>query len=430
MTRIVKGALLTFGRSAEDYLHEPQGAVVIGDDGRILWRGASPALPEAYRSVPTDDFGGCLILPGFIDAHIHFPQYRMLAAPGKDLLDWLNRFTFPEEARYGDRDYAAAAAEKFLDRLITHGTTSALVFSSVHPESADALFAAARRRRMAIITGKTMMDRDVPAAVRDTPEEGAIESEALYRKWHGRDRLRYAVTPRFAVTSSEAQLQVARDLMTALPGALMQTHLSESPGELARIKALYPNDADYTAVYDRFGLLGGRSLFAHGVHLSDRECRRLSETGSTVIHCPTSNMFLGSGLMDMAHVGHETRPVRVAVGTDVGGGTSYSMLATLGAAYKVQMLAGYRPTALEFFHLATRRNAEALHLAAEVGALDPGKWADIVVVDPHATEVLASRQELSQSLEDTLFALAILGDDRAIRATYVAGRKVHERKVP
>ncbi|MGE0237584.1 MAG: guanine deaminase [Parvibaculaceae bacterium] len=429
MTRIVKGALLTFGASAQEHIHEPQGAVVTGDDGRILWRGARRALPEAWRSSPADDFGDCLILPGFIDAHIHFPQYRMLAAPGKDLLDWLSRFTFPEEARYGDRDYAAAAAEKFLDRLVTNGTTSALVFSSVHRECADTLFAAAHKRRMAIITGKTMMDRDVPAAVRDSPEDGAVESEALYRKWHGRDRLRYAVTPRFAVTSSEAQLKVAGDLMRALPDALMQTHLSESLGEVARIRALYPNDKDYTGVYDRFGLLSTRSLFAHGVHLSDRECRRLSETGSTVAHCPTSNMFLGSGLMSMAHLGDAARPVNVALGTDVGGGTSYSMLATLGAAYKVQMLTGYRPTAFELFHLATRRNAEILRLADEAGSLDPGKWADIVVIDPRATEVLASRQELSQSLEDMLFALAILGDDRAIRATYVAGRKVHERRM-
>lgn len=429
MTRIIKGAVLTFGPSAQDHLHEPQGAVVIGDDGRILWRGAQRALPEAYHSTPVDDFGDCLVLPGFVDAHIHFPQYRMLAAPGRDLLDWLSRFTFPEEARYGDVAYAKSAAEKFLDRLITHGTTSAMVFSSVHPVCADALFAAAGKRRMAIITGKTMMDRDVPAEVRDTPEQGAIESEALYRKWHGKDRLRYAVTPRFAVTSSEAQLGVARDLMQALPDVLMQTHLSESLGELARIRVLYPNDADYTAVYDRFGLLSAKSVFAHGVHLSDRECRRLSETGSTVAHCPTSNMFLGSGLMSMAHLGQKTRPVHVALGTDVGGGTSYSMLATLGATYKVQMLAGYRPTAFELFHLATRRNAEILRLADELGSLDPGKWADIVVIDPQATEVLASRQELSRSLEDMLFALAILGDDRAIRATYIAGRKVHERRV-
>lgn len=427
MTRIITGAVLTFGATAADYLHEPRGAVVIGDDGRILWRGARQALPEAWRAAPVDDYGGCLILPGFIDAHIHFPQYRMLAAPGKDLLDWLNRFTFPEESRYGDAAYAVAAAEKFLDRLVTNGTTSAMVFSSVHKSCAEALFAAAEKRRMAVMTGKTMMDRDVPQAVRDTPEEGARDSEALYQKWHRRDRLRYVVSPRFAVTSSEAQLRVSGELMQSLPDALMQTHLSESIGEVARIRALYPNDKDYTDVYDRFGLLSDRSLFAHGVHLSGRECARLSETGSIVAHCPTSNMFLGSGLMSMGHLGKPERPVRLALGTDVGGGTSYSMLATLGAAYKVQMLSGYRPTAFELFHLATRGNAERLRLTDEVGSLDEGKWADIVVIDPQATDVLASRQELSQSLEDMLFALAILGDDRAIRATYIAGRRIHER---
>jgi guanine deaminase len=427
MTRIVLGSLLTFGASPEDYLHEPKGAVVMGDDGHIQWRGARKALPETYRTAPKDDFGDCLIMPGFIDAHIHFPQYRMLAAPGKDLLDWLNRFTFPEEGRYGDEAYAAAAAEKFLDRLTTNGTTAAMVFSSVHRQCAEALFAAAEKRHMAIITGKTMMDRDVPVTVRDTPEAGARESEALYQRWHGKGRLRYVVSPRFAVTSSEAQLKVSRDLMQSLPGALMQTHLSESLGEIARIRELYPKDKDYTDVYDRFGLLGNLSLFAHGVHLSERECQRLSETGSIVAHCPTSNMFLGSGLMSMAQLRKGSRPVRLAIGTDVGGGTSYSMLATLGAAYQVQMLGGYKPSAFELFHMATRGNAEILRLADEVGALDSGKWADIVVIDPRATEVLASRQELSQSLEDMLFALAILGDDRAIRATYIAGRKVHER---
>jgi guanine deaminase len=427
--RLVTGSLLTFGTTPEDYLHEPRGAVVIGDDGRVLWRGARKALPEAYCKAPADDFGDCLILPGFIDAHIHFPQYRMLAAPGKDLLDWLSRFTFPEEARYGDEAYAAAAAEIFLDRLITNGTTSALVFASVHKESVEALFQAAQKRHIAVITGKTMMDRDVPAAVRDTAEGGARETQALYHRWHGKGRLRYAVTPRFAVTSSEAQLQVSGDLMQSLPDALLQTHLSESLGEIALIRKLYPNDKDYTDVYDRFGLLSERSLFAHGIHLSERECRRLSESGSIITHCPTSNMFLGSGLMSMALLRKESRPVRLAIGTDVGGGTSYSMLGTLGAAYKVQMLSGYRPTPFELYHLATRGNAEVLRLGDEAGALDAGKWADIVVIDPRATEVLASRHELSQSLEDILFALAILGDERAIRATYVAGRKVHERSL-
>ncbi len=371
-----------------------------------------------------------IVMPGFIDAHIHFPQYRMLAAPGKDLLDWLTRFTFPEESRYADLVYARQAAEIFLKRLYQHGTTAALAFCSVHKTCADALFAAADANGMALVTGKTMMDRNAIPAVQDDPETGARETAELYKAWHGKGRLRYAVTPRFAITSSEAQLKLSGELLKDLPGALMQTHLSESPGEIAFVKELFPKSKDYTDVYDSFGLLSDRSLFAHGIHLSDRECARLSEAGSTVVHCPTSNTFLGSGLMSMPHLRKAQRPVHVGIATDVGGGTSYSMLATLGEAYKVQMLSGYKPSAAELFCMATRGNAERLRIGHETGSLEPGKFADLVVLDPKATPVLASRQEVSSSLEDVLFSLMILGDDRAVRATYVAGRKVHERLSP
>ncbi len=430
MTRVIRGQTLSFGATPADWRHERKGAVVAGDDGSILWTGPAALLPQSFRAAPVDDYGDCIVMPGLIDAHIHFPQYRMLAAPGKDLLDWLSRFTFPEESRYADGAYAARAAEIFLDRLVQHGTTSALAFCSVHKTCADALFAAALHRNMALVTGKTMMDRNAIPAVQDDPETGARESEELYRQWHGKGRLRYAVTPRFAVTSTQAQLKVSGELLASLTGALMQTHLSESPGEIAMVKQLFPEAVDYTDVYDRCGLLGPRSLFAHGIHLSERECARLSESGSTVIHCATSNTFLGSGLMRMPHLRKTERPVPIAVATDVGGGTSYSMLATLGETYKVQMLAGYKPSAFELFHLATAGNAERLHLAHEVGSLEIGKWADLAVLDPHATPVLASRQEVSQSLEDVLFSLAILGDDRAVRATYIAGRKVHDRLSP
>jgi guanine deaminase len=425
---VLRGRVVSFGQDPREVIDHEKGAIVIGDDGRILWTGQSPSLPPVFQRMPAEDYGECLLLPGFVDAHIHFPQYRMLAAPGKDLLDWLNRFTFPEEARYGNPDFAAEAAELFLDRLVQHGTTSALVFCSVHKVCADRLFAAALARGMALIAGKSLMDRNAIPAVQDTAESGARDTEQLYRDWHGRDRLRYAITPRFAVTSTEAQLQVAGELLKSLPGALMQTHLSESVGEIALVKRLFPDSQDYTDIYDRFGLLSERSLFAHGVHLSDRECERLSRSGSTVIHCPTSNTFLGSGLMSMPHLSRRDRPVPLAIGTDIGGGTSYSMLATLGEAYKVQMLTGYKPAATELFRLATRGNAERLHLASETGAIEPGKWADIAVLDPCATPVLRSRHALSQSLEDILFPLMILGDDRAVRATYVAGRKLHERK--
>lgn len=426
MTLVVKGQVLSFTAEGRA-VHESRGAVVVGDDGTILWSGPLPLLPHAFRQAPADDHGSRIVMPGFIDAHIHFPQYRMLAAPGKDLLDWLTRFTFPEESRYADAAYASAAAEVFLTRLFQHGTTAALAFCSVHKACAEALFAAAERKGMALVTGKTMMDRNAIPAVQDDPETGARESEELYRAWHGKARLRYAVTPRFAITSSDAQLKLSGELLAALPGALMQTHLSESPGEIAFVKQLFPAAKDYTDVYDRFGLLGERSLFAHGIHLSERECTRLSESGSTVVHCPTSNTFLGSGLMPMPHLRKPGRPVHLGVATDVGGGTSYSMLATLGETYKVQMLAGFKPTAEQLFFMATRGNAARLGISHETGAIETGKFADLVVLDPGATPVLASRQEVSTSLEDVLFSLMILGDDRAVSATYVRGRKLHER---
>ena len=428
--RVVRGAVLTYRddpaaagpRRAVRFYR--RGAVAVGADGRIAWRGPAGRLPERFRPLPADDYGDALVLPGFIDAHIHFPQYRMLAAPGKDLLDWLNRFTYREERRYASARHAHAAAEVFLDRLVQHGTTAAVVFSSVHPTASDALFAAAERRGHAIVSGKTMMDRNAPEAVCDDPVSGTRDSEALLARWHGRGRgrLRYAITVRFAVTSTEAQLRAAGELAAAHPDCHVHSHLAESAGEIELVRRLFPWASDYTDVYDRFGLLGPRSVFAHGVHLSERECARLHETGSLVVHCPTANTFLGSGLFDGGHVGRAERPVRVGIATDVGGGTSYSMLATLGEAYKVAMLGGRKPTAHDLFHLATRGNAMHLGLDDEIGTLEAGRWADLVVLDPAATPVLADRDALSEGIEDTLFALAILGDDRAVRATYVAGR--------
>jgi guanine deaminase len=433
LPRVLRGAVLSFrddprrAASSGAHVFHEKGAVAVDQQGRIAWTGAPADLPAAYRSAPSDEHGAGIILPGFIDAHIHFPQYRMLAAPGVDLLDWLNRFTFSEEARYADAAHAAAAAETFLDRLVAHGTTAAAAYSSVHAVAAEALFTAAERRSMALITGKTLMDRNAPDAVRDEAESGTHDSESLIKQWHGRGRLRYAVTPRFAVTSTEAQLRAAGELYRSHPGAYMQTHLSESAGEIEMVKSLFPDAQDYTDVYDRCGLLGRHSLFGHGIHLSERECARLSETGSVVVHCPTSNTFLGSGLLDIDHITDPRRPVRMAVATDVGGGLSYSMLATLAEAHKVAQLRGRRLSALDAFYLATLGNARALDLESEIGSLEPGRWADIVVLDPRATPVLDSRQDLSESLEDTLFALMMLGDDRAVSATYVAGRSVYRR---
>ena len=421
--RIICGRLLSF-RDGGHIFHE-KGAVVISRQGRILWSGARSALLHEHARLAADDYGTCLVIPGFIDPHIHFPQYRILAAPAGDLMEWLARFTFPEEARYGEKSHAEAAAAVFLQRLFAAGTTAILAFSSVHKLCAEVLFSAAEAHRMALITGKTMMDRNAIPALHDDPETSARESEELLNKWHGRSRARYAISPRFAVTSSEAQLKLAGELLRAHSGVLLQTHLSESRLEIDTVRELYPDAADYTGVYERFGLLGKHSLFAHGIHLSESECRRLHETGSKILHCPTSNTFLGSGLFDMSHLQAVARPVAVGLATDIGGGTSYSMLTTMAEAYKVALLRGIRLSALQLFDMATRGNAALLGLSNEIGTLEPGAYADVTVLDPEATPILASRQPLSRSLEDILFALMILGDERAVRATYVAGTRVH-----
>ena len=428
--RVILGAVLTYrddparvgAQRAVRFFR--RGAVAVTAHGRVAWRGPAARLPQRFRGLPVDDHGTALVLPGFIDAHVHFPQYRMLAAPGRDLLDWLQRFTFPEERRYASLAHARAAAEVFLDRLVQHGTTAAVVFSSVHRGATEALFTAAERRGVALVTGKTMMDRNAPPALCDDPASGVADSETLLERWHGRGRLRYAITVRFAVTSSEAQLRAAGKLAARYPDCHVHSHLSENAAEIALVRRDFPWAEDYTDVYDRCGLLGPRSLFAHGIHLSQRECARLAAAGATIVHCPTSNTFLGSGLFDMARLRDGAHPVGVGLATDIGGGTSFSMLSTMGEAYKVAMLRGLVLSAHDLFHLATRGNAVQLGLEHEIGTLEPGRWADLVALDPAATPVLHARHALSRTLEDTLFALATLGDDRAVRATYVAGKQV------
>ncbi len=406
----------------------PGGALAL-KDGRVAWRGAAAELPADVGTAPQRDYGSCLVLPGFVDPHVHFPQYRIVAAGGRGLLDWLDRFAFPEEARYADGAHAAAAAEVFLDLLLAHGTTAALVFSTVHEEAADRLFAAAERRGMALAAGKTLMDRNAPAALRDDTETGLRASERLHARWHRRGRLRYAVSPRFAVTSGAAQLAAAGEFLKSHPGALMQTHLSETREEIDEVARLFPDCIDYTDVYDRAGLLGPRSLFAHGVHLSARERERLGEAGAAVVHCPTSNGFLGSGLFDIgpyAPAAGQAAP-RLAVATDIGGGTSYSLPATLGSAYRTAQLRGRRLAPERAFYLATLGNAEALDMEDEIGRLEPGYYADLTVLDPCATPLLAAREALSETLADTLLALMILGDDRIVRASWAAGRQLHPK---
>ncbi|MEZ5870911.1 MAG: guanine deaminase [Nitratireductor sp.] len=411
------------------YRFHENGAVAIGQDGIIDWVGDRSELPAQYSSLPKTDHGTSLILPGFVDAHLHFPQYRMLAAYGKDLLDWLNRYTFIEEQRYGDSAIAAGAAGFFLDELIANGTTSCLAFSTIHPVALDALFEAANQREMAVISGKTMMDCNAPAGLSDTPQSAYDDSNALIRKWHGKGRLQYAITPRFAVTSTEAQMEVAGALKQEHPELVLQTHLSENRAEIETVARAFPWSKDYTDVYDHYGLLSERAFFAHGIHLSERELHRLHETGASVVHCPTSNNFLGSGLFRYHHSRQADRPVSVGIGSDIGGGTSYSMLQTMRDAYLVSQLVGSRISAFDAFYLATLGNARLLHLDDELGRIEPDRQADIIVLDPAATPAMAVRDAISHSLHDILFALMIMGDDRAVRETYIRGVALKRKAV-
>lgn len=422
--QIISGQLLEFTSDPslggeEPYTHITKGVLVM-DQGKILWRGNTSDLPAKYKSLPIENYPDCLIMPGFIDAHLHFPQYRMIAAFGKDLLDWLNRYTFIEEQRYGDEDIASAAATFFLDELARNGTTSCLAFSTIHPVALDALFSEADARNMALISGKTMMDRNAPEGLMDTATTAYDQSKALIEKWAGKPRLGYAVAPRFAVTSTQAQLEAAGALFKEFPETWMQTHLSENHGEIASVAKDFPDAKDYTDVYDHVGLLGEKALFAHGVHLSERELARLSESGSAIVHCPTSNNFLGSGLFKY-HATHKAN-VKIAFGSDIGGGTSYSMLETMRDAYIVSQLAGERISAFDAFYGSTLGNARVLGLDNEIGTLNVGSYADIVVLDPQATPIMKERHALSQSIHDVLFALMIMGDDRAIKQTYIAGK--------
>ena len=398
------------------------GALII-DGPRIAAVGEAGALLEP--GLPVTDHGDALVLPGLIDTHIHYAQAQVIGSYGAQLLDWLNRYTFPAERRFADPAHCAAEADIFLAELFRHGTTTAVVYPTVHASSVEALFAAASTHDMRLLTGKIMMDEG-PEGLRDTPESGYRDSKALIERWHGSDRLGYVVTPRFAVTSSEAQLAAAGALLAEHQDCWLQTHLSENHQEIATVAARFPGALDYLDVYDRAGLVGARSLFGHCIHLSERERRRMSEADAVACFCPTSNLFIGSGLYDLAAMRAPTAPVRVALATDVGGGTSYSMLRTAAEAYKVLQLQGQSWPAFEAFHTMTLGNARALGLEAEIGTLEPGSHADLAVLRPEAMPALAHRLAVIDkgALEERLFALMTMGDERTVAATYVAGHEV------
>jgi guanine deaminase len=415
------------GNPAKAFVHEPDG-LVICRDGLIANVGPYATFKaELPLGVAIADYSGSLIAPGFVDTHIHYVQTGIVGAQGKQLLDWLKDYTFIAEQDFADEAVARDTARVFCDELVRNGTTTALVFCSVHAGSVDALFEEAERRNLRLIAGKVLMDREAPPALTDTARSGYEESKKLIAKWHGRGRALYAITPRFAVTSTPEQLELAGSLWREHPEVFVQTHIAENRDEIARVRELFPERRDYLDVYAHYGLTGRRAVLAHGVHFGESEFARCHESGTAVSHCPTSNTFLGSGLFAMREARDPRRPVHVGLGTDIGGGTSFSLLTTMGEAYKVAQLRGEPIDAVEAFYLATLGGARALALDDRLGTIAPGYEADMVVLNPRATPLMAFRNARSNSITEMLAVLATIGDDRAVRATYVAGRLAHAR---
>ncbi|MEM9537877.1 MAG: guanine deaminase [Cyanobacteria bacterium P01_E01_bin.42] len=400
--------------------------LLVVENGYIQALGNYEEISERYPNISIQHYRDRLILPGFIDLHIHCPQTEMISAYGEQLLEWLNKYTFPTERKFKEKTYAKKISAFFLDELLKNGTTTALVLTTVFPESTDAFFEEARDRNLRAIAGKVMMDCNAPDYLKDTAQSSYEETKKLIQKWHKTDRLLYAVTPRFAATSTGEQLQLAGKLLQEFPDVYLHTHLSENVKEVEWIKELFPNCANYLDVYDRAGLVGDRSIFAHGIQLSEAEFQRLSEANSAIAFCPTSNLFLGSGLFKLHRAKSKEMPIKVGLATDVGAGTSFSLFQTASEGYKVAQLQGQKLSPFQALFLGTLGGARALNLEDKIGNFDEGKEADFIVINLQATPLLALRNEgeIPKTLEeigDRIFALLMLGDDRAISETYIMG---------
>lgn len=425
---LIRGRLLSFRRAPEhagdreSYLYEEDGALLVRD-GKIAAVGAyGEVKPKAGTETSEIDHRPHLILPGLIDCHVHFPQMQVIASYAANLLEWLNTYTFPEECRFVESAHAERIATQFFDEFLRQGTTTAVAYCSVHKASADAFFAESLKRGTLMIGGKVMMDRNAPQGLLDTPQLGYDETRAVIEQWHGKGRNHVAITPRFAITSTPEQMAMTQKLAEEFPDLHIQTHLSENHDEIRYTCELYPDAKDYTDIYARYGLLRKKALFGHAIHLSDREADAMAESGAVAVHCPTSNLFLGSGLFPLKAIQRREKPVTVAVATDIGGGSSYSMFKTMDEAYKIQQLLGERLNPLESFYHMTLGNAVALDLADRIGTLDASTDADIVVLNAAATPAMRLRMETVTSLSEELFLLQTLGDDRSVVETYVAGK--------
>ena len=382
----------------------------------------TPNLNPAYDNAERIDHGDHVIMAGVVDTHVHYPQTAIIASWGKRLIDWLNTYTFPEEMRFGDPDYAAEIAGRYIDFALRNGTTSMASYCTIHPESVEAFFTAAADRNMCVVAGKTCMDRNAPDGLRDSAKSAYDDSETLIERWQGKGRAHYAITPRFSPTSTPEQLEALGALWAEHPECLMQTHLSEQTDEITWVRELFPNARDYLDTYETFGLLGERGLYGHAIHLEPREMDRLAEVGASVVHCPTSNTFIGSGLFDTA--GMMSRGINLGLATDTGGGSSFSMLRTMAAAYEIAQLRGVVLHPAQLLWLATCGSARALHLDDQIGNIAPGMAADMVVLDLASTPEIAQRSARAEDIWEEIFPTIMMGDDRAIAATYVAGQKI------
>lgn len=416
------------GDDAQYYEYFGDGLLVI-ESGHIRDCGDAKELLASYQaaglSLDVTDYSGKLIMPGFIDTHTHYPQTDVIGSYGTQLLDWLNTYTFPMEARFADLDLANDVANFFCDELLRNGTTTAMVFATVHENSVDAIFNAANSRDMRLIAGKVMMDRNAPENLCDTAQTSYQQSRDLIQKWHGKDRLSYAITPRFAPTSTEKQLELAGQLFAEFDDVYLQSHVAENTDEVAWVKELFPWSRSYLDVYDHYGLLGKRAMYAHCIYLDEQDRQRMADTQTAMAFCPTSNLFLGSGLFDMNTA--QVMGIPVGMATDVGGGTSFSMLQTLNEAYKVLQMNGQSLSPFQAFYQATLGSAQSLQLEHKIGNFEVGKEADFIVLDLTATPLMERRMAHTNNLKEQLFALMILGSDRNIQATYTMGESRYQK---
>ncbi len=431
MKTAIRGSVLTFKNDPfkhemKDCMIYEEDAIIVMEDGKITQFGkSSEILKDLPENIKIETYKDSLITAGFIDSHVHYPQTEMIAAYGKHLIDWLNNYTFIAEQGFADKSHAQEVADVFLKEQFRNGVTSSAVYSTVFSQSVDALFEEAAKYNMRLMTGKVCMDRHAPEALLDTPQRAYDESKALIEKWHKKGRAEYIITPRFAPTSTEEQLELVGSLANEYPDTLIQSHLSENVNEVAWVKELFPSCKNYTDVYHKYGLLRDRAIYGHGIHLSEAELDVLASTGTAIAHCPTSNFFLGSGYFDVKRA--RDFDVKIGLATDVGAGTSFSILQTMNEAYKAAQLNNFPLSAGQAFYMATLGTAKSLSLQDKIGSIEVGKEADISVIDLKSTPLIDYRMGYAKSLDEVLFIQMTLGDDRAIAATYVAGKCVYSK---